>query len=697
MTRLRSRRTLRTCVPIPPELTLGASMLDGFRRAGVLDRAAKGLGVSRRYGHGSAAVLSFFVASLLASATGSIVGFAKQYEGPVMQALAALAGFRSLPTASSVSRCLGSLTAANVHAFADAMLCGDPRTRDLLAQPCVRHRDAHGRGWHVLDLDPTVTAYRQRALPEGDDLPEPKRLAPGTRGYTGHHRGEVRTRLVPIRDSGAGLWLACRLIEGPESVLGALRELARVALAVLAPVDAVPHVILRMDGEFGSVGALRTCLEAGVVPLARLSRYGILDAPSVQDHLFAGTWTGVPGSGSGPRRAALDLGFLTLRPHEDAEGAEGGPVEVRVVVTRFARSSPGDRGTFRDGFQYELIATTMTADAWPAEHVAALYFGRAAIENGFAQEDHDFGTDRTFSYNAPGQAWVTIIAQLLANTLTLDAVDANPLSMRVAAQVLRPVSEPEPAAAGATAVAPPEAVETPEPAAMPDAGAPLERTSPPTKAEAQATVWGAVQRAFADIEREKGWSLDRPEQTVRCPAGHAAVASGFGKLRGNRRPSLYVRVAVEHCRECPVRLSCLRSTDPLKAKRLGRSVAPELVDHVQEAIDVVQRPDALRPLRSKDYEVKAPKGPPSPDLQRGPWVPDSPLFLPGTARRLAREAMRGESLVCRILPTGARPPRRHPLIAGSVAERQRRRQSWTERRQRWESLHIATLSKVRRR
>ena len=48
--------------------------------------------------------------------------------------------------------------------------------------------------------------------------------------------------------------------------------------------------------------------------------------------------------------------------------------------------------------QVELFAVDAPADAWPAPEAVAFYFGRAAEENLFSQEDREIGLDRILSY-----------------------------------------------------------------------------------------------------------------------------------------------------------------------------------------------------------------------------------------------------------------------------------------------------------
>jgi hypothetical protein len=102
-----------------------------------------------------------------------------------------------LPSRSALSRFLAALTEASVEALCALFL------DDLLARPLTSDRqtgglvDRAGNTWMVFDIDGTREAARQRALPQGEDLPPAFRrldevCAPGN---PRRKRGEiVRTR-----------------------------------------------------------------------------------------------------------------------------------------------------------------------------------------------------------------------------------------------------------------------------------------------------------------------------------------------------------------------------------------------------------------------------------------------------------------------------------------------------------------------
>jgi hypothetical protein len=68
-----------------------------------------------------------------------------------------------LPSRSALSRFLAALTEAPVEALRTRPLTPDKQTGGLV--------DRAGNSWIVFDIDETREVARQRALPQGDDLP----------------------------------------------------------------------------------------------------------------------------------------------------------------------------------------------------------------------------------------------------------------------------------------------------------------------------------------------------------------------------------------------------------------------------------------------------------------------------------------------------------------------------------------------
>ena len=109
----------------------------------------------------------------------------------------ALFGRSQLPARSTLSRFLAALDQASVEALRGVFL------QDALARPGPAEGvgglwDRRGQRWVVFDLDGTRQAARQRALPQGPDLPPPQRRlqAVCAPGYTGRKRGEVVRVLI---------------------------------------------------------------------------------------------------------------------------------------------------------------------------------------------------------------------------------------------------------------------------------------------------------------------------------------------------------------------------------------------------------------------------------------------------------------------------------------------------------------------
>ena len=144
-----------------------------------------------------------FVVVLMGYAISGEPTLAAYYERlqPFATAFMALFGRTQLPHRSTLSRFLAALDQASVEALRSVFV------QDALDHPGPAEGvgglwDRQGQRWVVFDLDGTRQAARQRALPQGPDLPPPQRRlqAVCAPGYTGRKRGEVvRTRTTLLQ------------------------------------------------------------------------------------------------------------------------------------------------------------------------------------------------------------------------------------------------------------------------------------------------------------------------------------------------------------------------------------------------------------------------------------------------------------------------------------------------------------------
>ncbi len=114
-----------------------------------------------------------------------------------------------LPSRSALSRFLAALTEATVEALRTLFL------DDLLSRPLTPDKqtggliDRQGNRWRVFDIDGTRETARQRALPQGNDVPTAFRrlddvCAPG---YRGRKRGEVVRIRTTVSQAHSYQWL----------------------------------------------------------------------------------------------------------------------------------------------------------------------------------------------------------------------------------------------------------------------------------------------------------------------------------------------------------------------------------------------------------------------------------------------------------------------------------------------------------
>src|SRR5690606_29040682 len=128
--------------------------------------------------------------------------------------------------------------------------------------------------------------------------------------------------------------------------------------------------VLCTDGETGGEAQARAGLRTQSHFITRLADYDALRQETVLDALSKMKWEQVNDSKSGPTRWATEYG--TRRWEEGL---------ARLVVTKF-KSRNGSRhgaGILIDGWQYEVFATSLPPDAFPAPEITTAYYARAGI------------------------------------------------------------------------------------------------------------------------------------------------------------------------------------------------------------------------------------------------------------------------------------------------------------------------------
>jgi hypothetical protein len=320
----------------------------------------------------------------------------------------ALFGRDRLPSRSALSRFLAALPQAAVEALRALFL------QDLLARPlCLDEQmaglwDRHGCQWRIFDVDGTREAARQRALPQSEELPAPRRRLENlcAAGYTGRKRGEVvRTRTV-VSQVHSAQWLGSFANRGNgqyrEELRGALSAIESYLAAHQFPKE---HALLRLDGQYGT-GAVLADL-AGYAFVTRGKDYAVLDLPEVQTRLH------LPPDQHQQRPESQTMRALYTCLQVPV-GPQGQPCRV-VVATHPAGQKKSRVGVTRKGIVYELFFTNLPQSCFTAVDVVELYLHRGAFEPILADEDEELDPDRWCSHTPAGQQTWQIIAQWLWN------------------------------------------------------------------------------------------------------------------------------------------------------------------------------------------------------------------------------------------------------------------------------------------
>jgi hypothetical protein len=645
MARIRKEVTFRKPDPkqVPDVLVESALVVSNLEGRGVVEEVAKRLRIRRQGGFPGVDVFLVLLIYLVASVKEGLRPFWGTL-GPHACQLAALAGRKRLPSPAAVSRALGVVEVASVREVALWLLTEAPEVDTVLTHAASLTWDAQGEPWQVFDYDPTVTTLRHRALPVDEDLPEPKRRSEetGAPGHSGRKRGDLQFRRADVQHAGSGVWTHAHLHTGNgDGVADLALALESVAGLVTRLDHPLGRTLVRMDGEHGSVPFFTTCREAGLPFLTRLNRPALYEDPQILERLRTATWYVVPDSGSGPRRAATDLGVLTVSPDSKTRRPDGSryePVQVRVVVSAFPKDGNAQRGKVLDGWQVELFAADLPADAWPAPEVIASYYGRSGQENRFAQEDREVGLDRIFSYHLPGQELATLVGLFALNLRIARGFELEP----------PPAVEPVPRLRRAQVD---------------------ERISPewPRDPSVLALLHGLDWTHL--LAGKPGWTWDSEAGELRCPEGRTLTLTSVRPgPHAEGKTGIIFRRPTGGCEDCATRGDCLCSQRPAAAKHLELSVPTEVADALRKRLARVRgktapaAPKELRPI----------------DVVPGLRAVLPPLFLPAEARHRFRETFRGATLTVEVEFPPPEPPRPR-LVAADEADRQHRRLTWQER------------------
>lgn len=654
--RTRVTRPTKIPVPLPDWASRGVvTLLDVLGRLPA-EELSKRLVLNRKKGSFSGYDLFVFFVYYFASGVQSGIRPFSEGAAPFATELAAVAKRRALATAASVSR---GLDAVNLPAFRQAvpwMLNLGDGMDALLRHPAVLFRGAQGTGFHLFDLDKTMTVLMQRPLASGPELPpgERRSAALASVGVSGRKRGNVRIHRAALQHAGVGHWPWAALRSDNGGRWAELDAALAVMVDMMKRLDLPPSAaILRMDGEYGHVPAYARCRARGVRILTRLTRPEIFDDPAFRTRLCEGSWYEVPSDGSGPKRSAMELGNMVIPPGRrtvDDDDQPYDPVTERVVVSRYRRTSVAEHGVVLDGWQYELFVVDVDPAELPAEDAVALYFGRSSIENRFAQEDRELGLDRIFSHDIAGQEFASIVGLMLWNLQILSGFEQNPpppippkktphrrtVDPRPVPESMRPVVPPPP-----TPLAGPEVLHA--------------------KARAKLPELNWIDR----LSKRPGWRWDNEAKRLRCPANQPLrLSSVVPPSADGCGLTLAFKSEVGACEMCPLRSRCNSSPKLRQPKMTKVAVDP---NWLSEPADERRHP---RLLPAPYTNTRSPKP---------THAVHVPLFQPATARRLARGEHRSRQVVV-VVETAPLRELPHVLIAWDRRGLQHGRRTLEERR-----------------
>ena len=673
---------------LPAWLAEGAALVLYLEERGVLAQVAERLRVNRQGGYAGFDAFVFLVYMFGAGTGPGIKSFYERNQGFVVQ-MAALAGRSRLPSTSSMSRILSRVDVEVVRQMTHWLLLDGCGAQVLLAHESTGFRDARGERWQIFDYDGTRKAFRQRALPEGEEFPPPIRLSDrlAVAGFQGRKRGEVVLHRSALQDRGSSLWLDCQLEPGNGDRRPELASAIKAATSACAATgQPLTRAMIRLDGEFGDVPSLTAHREAGLRCITRLNRPQLLDQADVQEAMARASWAWVPDARSGPRRSAMNLGMVTVRPGKETQRDDGTayePIEVRVVISRYPREGEAEHGRVIDGWQYELFAALdVDEEAWSADEVVHLYFGRTALENRFAQEDKALGLDHILSYELGGEELASVVGLFVWNLRVCQGFLMDPPPDEPPERQPKVVDvDPRP-----VPVSPPASAE-----ARPKAEASSETEEAPVVDEPEHLLRVALEKQAWDqlLRRRPGWRFDPALGALVCPAEQTLSLTCVSSPRSSNSSRLLFRASATACPSCPLRSSCLSAAHPDATKLEGVSIARSEAEEISTQLSKVrlkrrkERSEAaFRRARPSGRPHRPPKGQPLPltpsptEPAAGVWAIHQPMLVPSRARHAFTRACASLVVYVTIALPAEKPL--HPYLVPNTARRQQRRATWAE-------------------
>lgn len=421
------------------------------------------------------------------------------------------------------------------------------------------------------------------------------------------------------------------------------------------------RTMVRMDGEFGNVPWFTACRERRLPFITRLNRPKLYEDPDILGRLRAATWYKVPDSLCGPRRAAADLGTQVVAPDRRTKRSDGSsyePITVRVVAAIFPHEGDAKRGRTLDGWQVELFAVDLPAEAWPAPEAIAAYFGRIGQENRFAQEDRELGLDRIVSYHLPGQELASLVGLSVWN-----------LRLTRGFKLATPPAEPPVQSIRRIEVDHRVAANWPRDPVIHDILARLD--------------WKTL------LARLPGWTWDTAKDELCCDDGRVLILTTVRPHSEGRTGIVFCRPS-GGCVDCQSRPDCLRSPQPQVPKHAEFSVSSVIADDLRARLKLTRgaAPAATAKVRT--------------GVEPGHREVTESRFLPAVARQLFAAAFIGATLRVQADYPPAEPLRPR-LVAVDTADRQRRRKTWEQNLARYEiregtkvAVHFAGGASLRR-